>query len=875
MGEQAHCQDLPTTNDPLGGSIYCDSIVDTIRRVDTLRSVGIFGESGVGKTHLMQMIEKAVRASRDGSPPLKTIWLSASTFNKERDSFGALLLSFLEHLRASITISATHDRNDVLKKEEQLNTQLDNLQETLFEMLRVDDLGSLEINLSLANNNFIKLSSPFFSQFPGLLEDLINQSSGSGDGNGSPEESEFAIQDLLSGYKRRRTRDCVSRIQLLNRFRWQFNEFSKLVSPNDQRIAVFFDDFDCCYPEKIVEMLEAIRLLNESARFVNIIAIDPGIIGAVVRQRLYGNNQPNNNTDTPAATTSSYMEKIIQLPVYLTPLDAQTVRKLVREELSADFHQSVVNVLVAGAAGNPRKIKRSTNIFRLLYSFAQKRKLIRCGEVQPDLLAKLAVIQVNGPEAFYTDIIHHPCLLAELEDYIEKPPHSEVVDRSFDRIRVAQERASAVESLENSSTAQAAKPNVPRSLIIRYAEIEELRIILMLPKTNRFRDHNVVSHLYLSAPGVEESAPSQDPDEPPNDHDISTQPAARKEVNEEEKQFNELRNIQTSVAEKPESEKPEKLEAVNEDIAAVEFSVNNQVWASLMSDDLAGIYSEVKRLNESDKKGYCDRLLSIIRQHENDLLKRVMAGNALGILGDPRIQELEMITIPCGEFAMGTDDGDDTSPKHDVYLQAFEISKYPLTNTQYKAFLDDNPQHKAPDEWKERSYPPGTANHPVVNISHNDALAYTHWLSKNTGNVYRLPTEAEWEKAARGTDQREYPWGNEFDPYNCNTREKRKLIQDARKIATTPVGIYSRGISPYGIMDMAGNVWEWCADWYAAEYYNVASKNNPKGPDRGEVCVVRGGSWRSDYDHARCVYRHWDGPDYWFDHVGMRLCREQ
>src|SRR3990167_4208805 len=120
---------------------------------------------------------------------------------------------------------------------------------------------------------------------------------------------------------------------------------------------------------------------------------------------------------------------------------------------------------------------------------------------------------------------------------------------------------------------------------------------------------------------------------------------------------------------------------------------------------------------------------------------------------------MEMILIRKGPFKMGTAGAGDESPQYKVYLDAFEIAKYPLTNARYKVFFDANPEQEEPLPWNNRTFPAGKANHPVVTISWDAAQAYAQWLSELTGTQYRLPTEAEWEKAARGTDGRVYPWG--------------------------------------------------------------------------------------------------------------------
>jgi len=149
-------------------------------------------------------------------------------------------------------------------------------------------------------------------------------------------------------------------------------------------------------------------------------------------------------------------------------------------------------------------------------------------------------------------------------------------------------------------------------------------------------------------------------------------------------------------------------------------------------------------------------------------------------------------------------------------------------------------------------------DHPVVLVSWNDAYTYCQWAGKY------LPSEAQWEKAARGTDERRYAWGDEFDSARANTRESNRG-------GTTPVGSFSpQGDSPYGASDMTGNIWEWVADWYDSGYYSQSPSANPTGPITGVYKVLRGGSWLFDEVYARTVFRHNVRPDYTYDFVGFR-----
>ena len=270
------------------------------------------------------------------------------------------------------------------------------------------------------------------------------------------------------------------------------------------------------------------------------------------------------------------------------------------------------------------------------------------------------------------------------------------------------------------------------------------------------------------------------------------------------------------------------------------------------------------------------RAVEVLRGQLNSeaSIVRSQSALALDLLGYEDRGELDqhlMVQVPAGAFVMGSDKGgegvyDDETPAHSVHVDGFEICRYPLTNFQYRAFLAANPGHEAPEDWTDGTYPAGKACHPVVHISWEDAQAYAQWISQATGRTYRLPTEAEWEKAARGSDGCRYPWGDDFDKDRCNTREGG--IE-----GTTPVGSYPGGASPYGVMDMAGNVWEWCADWYDEDYYKSAPERNPEGPETGEYRVLRGGCWLAPRSRARCACRYGGGPGSRDGYVGVRFSR--
>jgi len=195
-----------------------------------------------------------------------------------------------------------------------------------------------------------------------------------------------------------------------------------------------------------------------------------------------------------------------------------------------------------------------------------------------------------------------------------------------------------------------------------------------------------------------------------------------------------------------------------------------------------------------------------------------------------------MVTIPEGEFIMGVDGTqalEDERPSHRPWLDAFAIDMHEVTTAQYSAFITAAGR-PAPWQWETVDFSQH-GDRPVIGIDWFDADAYCRWKGK------RLPTEAEWEKAARGTDGRLYPWGNQTP-----TKDLANFALGARfsySQVLMPVRSYEQGKSPFGLSQMAGNVYEWVQDWYAANYYEVSPARNPQGPDQGQFRVLRGGSW--------------------------------
>jgi len=323
-----------------------------------------------------------------------------------------------------------------------------------------------------------------------------------------------------------------------------------------------------------------------------------------------------------------------------------------------------------------------------------------------------------------------------------------------------------------------------------------------------------------------------------------------------------------------------------------------------------GTVLDTVKYSDSDRS-YTQQLRSSTVQGKAEVTAEI---NGLEINNKAEIEftfffESEMVFVPEGSFSMGDYFSEGYAhelPVHTVYTGAFYIGKYEVKNEEYKKFIDDGGYTNSlywsnggygdygsePYYWNDDTYHGGGVlgndEFPVVGVSWYEAMAFCAWLSEKSGYTYRLPTEAEWEKAARGTDQRRYPWGglsvnwqNDINGSYANFENSG----DPYDNGLTPVGYFNgtvQGSFPtsdnssfYDVYDMAGNVFEWCLDWYDSNYYENSQETNPAGPDTGILKVYRGGAWDSASGlFLRSVGRNYGNPGGRYNNVGFRIVRE-
>jgi formylglycine-generating enzyme required for sulfatase activity len=735
--------DLPSEKDALDFTPYVETLVDVCESASTPLTIGVFGTWGSGKTSLMKMVEKSLPKT------FAISWFNAWKYEKEQTIWRVLLLQVLVTLRNVIP----DDKVDDVK-------QLEDLKTSLYRPVDRDKVGDIKIEWGKMGSGVAEGALQVGLAFlPGgtVINDLVKEFR-------NTTKSESALEKIVSAIHRESAKIHIDQIEFLEQF---YERFAKLIDTyvisKERRLVVFVDDLDRCLPEKAIEVLEAIKLFVDVPGCIFVLGLDPDVITRGIEIKYRDFNKSQDAQINNPINGARYLEKIIQLPFQIPLIDPGGMETFIRS-LSTEWpHEECPKIFDAGLGDNPRQIKRTVNMFLMLWKLADKRKLHKI--IKPLRLAKVVAIQSAYPE-LYGLLREEPRYLKDLEKYYRA----------------------------ESST----------------------------------RDHK--------ANNLEDSSAKLDGASEPTENEVYEIPPALSP-------FTGRRTVR-----------------------------------------------ELLSLNLTEtREAYFDDLTSDEIRHYFSLTRRAETSQSVQMLeGVHLVFEPQMVDIPAGKFIMGTspenvnqiiEEGEKAwrkweqagfstkeewekwlqfeLPAHEVKLSAYKIGKYPITNREYQFFVKEI-SRVPPRGWDGEQYPLEKGDHPVVNVSWEDATAYCAWLSQKTNKLYRLPTEAEWEKASRGSmDDRIYPWGNQFDSRNANTAEAG--IND-----TSPVGKFSpQGDSPFGCADMIGNVWEWCADWVDHSGYPLGSElvKDPKGPMEGTVRVSRGGAYFSYQWLTRCSFRSWDQPN--------------
>jgi formylglycine-generating enzyme required for sulfatase activity len=726
-----------TNKDALDFTPYVETLADIIQTGNTPLTIGVFGTWGSGKTSLMRMVKNGIPKSKyKGLPKRYTVaWFDAWKYDKEETLWRAFILSVLTAVRSRI-------------KKGQPTEDLDYLETMLYRAIEIEKAGGVTIDLAKLGGSvaqgIVQLGLSFI---PGgaAISEFVKKVQELG--------AESLTDDVTDAIQRERTKIHIEQVRFLEQFQDKFRILvEQHISNNGGRLVVFVDDLDRCLPEKAIEVLEAIKLFLDAENCVFMLGLDQGVIarGIEMKYKEFGDKKDVNGQPGFTIEGIKYLEKIIQLPFQIPPVEQNDMDDFV-QGLSAEWpHKECPKIFADGLGDNPRQIKRTVNVFLMLWNLAQKRKAKLGNRIKPVRLAKVVAIQTIYPE-LYELLKAEPRYLAEMEKYYR---------------------------------GKSVLP-VPQDMQTNFVNAG--------PKN----------------PQIEEELP----------------PALAPYVSRQS-----VRRILT--------------------LHSLETLESN--FMDLKPDEIKLYFTLARRAEVSESISF----------------------------GTPTLfSEPQTIRIPAGEFLMGSTQeqiifgshNDDFTPfeqpQHEVELPEYLIGKYPITNREYQIFIKLT-NSEAPRDWNGDQYPPEKGDHPVVNVSWKDAVAYCKWLSQATGKIYRLPTEAEWEKAARGIDGRIWPWGNKFDSSKANTKE-------ANIGRTSSVGQYSpQGDSPYSCADMVGNVWEWCNDCFSKDEYKSRFKtvvDNPQGPEETGYRVVRGGSFYRTYGEARCAIRNGNRPEEPGEAKGFRI----
>jgi formylglycine-generating enzyme required for sulfatase activity len=756
---------------------YAEVLAKRIDQAGTPITIGVFGSWGTGKTSLMRLIQEQLGSDET----VKMLWINVWQLSNQEEIWSAFLQALLTKVHGELPRFRRWIFDWTLFRErvkwgDLIRTLIENgyrivitITPTLLAVFWPDQtVSNTNELLAFALDPLVGGSASLFLGLWLLVRPAVEAA------------KEKVSLDLSTVLKDVPYEIKISELQKLEQ---QFSRMVQAWVGKEGRLVIFIDDLDRCTPPKIPELLEALKLFTTTPGCVYVLGLDYDIVRKGIRKRYEFDDEE----------AEEYLEKIIQVPFHLPPLDEGKIENFVKvnhPDLVARC-PTAAQVFARGVEPNPRKLKRCTNVYRTVLDLADKRVAVwEMDPVDDELVAKIVVLQSR---------------FRKLHEYISQKPDEL---RSFD--------AAKGNILQN-------EDHPKRATLL--GEDEDTRLV---------KSDEIEPMVALLDAGEKHF---DDPDQ-------------------EWKTSSYIYLIATAEG------------------TATGVRPNRQERERLLGGDLEKIKPQVDEIKKREQEAaYIKRLTDVLKDHARYTPSEVASANqALDLLEGFEREDFEPVTVrvPAGPFLMGSSDSDNKAldeekPQYEVNLSEYRIGKYPITNAEYQFFLEQS-DHQAPQDWEGENFALEKGYHPVTYISWHDAVAYCAWLTAETGRNYRLPTEAEREKAARGTDGRIYPWGNEWDETKCNTAESRVG-------RTTPVGQYSpQGDSPYGAADIAGNVWEWAADWLGQyDLYVGGSAKDPQGPQEGERRVVRGGSWSDHLSRARCATRLGDRSDFRGGFHGFRV----
>jgi formylglycine-generating enzyme required for sulfatase activity len=868
--------DIFTLDDALHFEDFRPTLKNILIEADTPLILGVFGPWGSGKTSLLAQLRKEIQD--DKLSKVRTTWITAWKYDRHEALWRVFILRVLDALYPREDGEGPREERprlaeDKLTEEQKLLVaELERLEESVYRPVNWQELGRWTVNWWQALREGGKAAAEIAAVFvPGAA--LFKQALTVIGADGASGEELSAASKAF-----RREVKTYHRDQLLHMEQFE-NTFARVLKMSGiERLVVFVDDLDRCLPEKAIEVLEATKLFLEVPGTVFVLGMDKEVVerGVEARYREWFElkDEAGERMELPIKG-ESYLQKMVQIPFHLPLMgvgDVESYIQTLEEGLDAKIESldSVTGcVLARGVYPNPRQVKRAINIFRLLKGFVEQREKrppeeggLEPGKIAWPLLAKAILIQHQWPD-LYRDWRQYPTLVRSLEEaYVRQPLSDEMIiigERERRGMKPAEDEKADSEATEVSSAGE-----------------QSYRGGLLEPYLAKRRKYALLEQL-LAYPPPEEGG----------DGRMRARFAGLDRTDMETYVY--LVSVAGKAEPVEEADAPESL--------LEEMLSGDQVRLDDAVEQFKGL--EDSPAKENQRTALQNSLLNVMNDVNRPVKVRVSAGDSLAQLGDPRFNpqtwnlpddsRLGFIEVPAGAFLMGSDPqkdggaGDDEQPQHEISLSKYYIARYPVTVAQFKAFVDDS--DIAPGDANTLH---SLSNHPVVRVTWHEALKYCEWLTGKlrayareredggggeqgslgagerafweglaSGNmVATLPSEAQWEKAARGTDGRIYPWEGEFDTNKANT-------SDTGIGRSSAVGCFPGGASPYGMLDMSGNVFEWTRslwgkDMKKSDYdYPYDSTDSREDLSAGNEVyrMVRGGAFLNSHRFARCAFR--------------------
>ncbi len=878
--------------DAFGFKDFAQALAEDLAQTDPPFTLGVFGRWGSGKTSLMRLLKRVLEESGPQHQTFLPIWFDAWKYDREDAIWRALLIHTLGAIEDWIKKpSEEHGPPEELKDrlESWRNEYAEPIQESLYRPFERTTQGDVQIDWQQLATGGLELAVPVItSSIPGatlLLDALRLRKKGKDDKAVQEDEQHVeGLRNVFKAFQREQRREYFAQIRFLDQFQQRFGQaVQQLVDIGAvDRLVFFIDDLDRCLPVKAIEVLEAIKLFLSNDWCLFVIGVDEEVIHAGVESR-YGEAYRGFESGG-RLFKQEYLEKIVQLPFPLPPLESERVHKYVDAQLRLDDNREmVVELLTIGGEYNPRKIKRLCWATDHVWKVASHRMgQAKGSEAQvrsfrPECVAKLVVIHQRDSQ-LYRAIVARPIeLLIGLEGYW----------RSVDEYeRHPPISAKSAEKESSESTAEKGPPE-PRSEIKPYVQPNYdwlKRLLTWQPdqvdsKCWSFSDlgHYTLNHVQLATvSGGEHEARSAIP------------------------------------------AKEQDIQSIKEALLSADPQVVASVAGKLKKEER--FLYETWLNNEARSQDWRRRATALLALSR---LGHQRPGTGLTADGLPdiawvRIAGTADVTFPAGRqgfqmgLGMGPDemaDENETWPDANKFITVseFHLAAYPVTVAQFRPFVEGDGYLNA-DYWTEAGWewrqgekitaPSYWANlyfnadsQPVVGVSWVEAVAYCRWLTaqlKTQDRPIRLPTEVEWEWAARGPEGKRYPWEREPSGDRPEWREGFCNANGSFQ-TTTAVGAFPDGGMDYWraqktgersfsiLHDLSGNVWEFCSNPWQKNYPFALPDSPWTSEDflEGDARrMVRGGDWSARPEYVRSASRGWYLPATRLNYLGFRLAQD-